>query len=390
MTLPLTTTDATALLGVYARVGPLFVAGEGSELIAEDGARYLDFVAGIAVNALGYNSPVIRETTLRALDTGLIHVSNLYRTEPGERLAAELTKSFAGGGQVFFCNSGAEANEGAFKFARKWSKKTEIVAFTGSFHGRLFASLAATDRPDYRRPFEPLLAGVQIIPLGDVEAARRAIRKERTAAVIIEPVQGEGGVRPVAPDFLAFLREQCDASGCALIFDEVQCGLGRTGTLFAAEASGVVPDMVTLAKPLGGGLPMGAILVNDAIASALTPGDHATTFGGGPFVATVALDALRTISDPDFLAGVRTKGEWLGARLNRLAAGTPRVREARGRGLMWGLELNEVAAPVVAAARERHLLVLTAGPTVIRIVPPLTITREELERGVTILEEVLA
>ncbi len=390
MTLPLTTADATALLGVYARVGPLFVAGEGSELIAEDGTRYLDFVAGIAVNALGYNNPVIREAALRALDTGLIHVSNLYRTEPGERLAAELAKSFGGGGQVFFCNSGAEANEGAFKFARKWSKKTEIVAFSGSFHGRLFASLAATDRPDYRRPFEPLLAGVQIIPLGDVEAARRAITKERTAAVIIEPVQGEGGVRPVAPGFLAFLREQCDATGCALIFDEVQCGLGRTGTLFASEASGVVPDMVTLAKPLGGGLPMGAILVNDAIASALTPGDHATTFGGGPFVATVALDVLRTISDPDFLAGVRTKGEWLGARLNRLAAGTSRVREARGRGLMWGLELNEVAAPVVAAARERHLLVPTAGPTVIRIVPPLTITREELERGVTILEEVLA
>ncbi len=388
MTLPLTTTDATALLGVYARVGPLFVAGEGSELIAEDGARYLDFVAGIAVNALGYNSPVIREAALRALDAGLIHVSNLYRTEPGERLAAELAKSFVG--QAFFCNSGAEANEGAFKFARKWSRKTEIVAFSGSFHGRLFASLAATDRPDYRRPFEPLLAGVQIVPMGDVEAATRAITKERTAAVIIEPVQGEGGVRPVAPEFLAFLREHCDASGCALIFDEVQCGLGRTGTLFASEASGVVPDMITLAKPLGGGLPMGAILVNDAIASALTPGDHATTFGGGPFVATIALDVLRTISDPDFLADVRTKGEWLGARLHRLAAGTPRVREARGRGLMWGLELNEVAAPVVAVARERHLLVLTAGPPVIRIVPPLTITREELERGVTILEEVLA
>jgi predicted acetylornithine/succinylornithine family transaminase len=388
VTLPLTTADATALLGVYARVGPVFVAGEGSELIAEDGARYLDFVAGIAVNALGYNSPVIREAVLRALDAGLIHVSNLYRTEPGERLAAELTKSF--GGQVFFCNSGAEANEGAFKFARKWSKKTEIVAFSGSFHGRLFASLAATDRPDYRRPFEPLLAGVQIVPLGDVEAASGAITKERTAAVIIEPVQGEGGVRPVAPEFLAFLREHCDASGCALIFDEVQCGVGRTGTLFASEPSGVVPDMYTLAKPLGGGLPMGAILVNDAIAAGLAPGDHATTFGGGPFVATVALDVLRTISDPDFLATVRAKGEWLGARLNRLAAGTPRVREARGRGLMWGVELNEVAAPVVAAARERHLLVLTAGPTVIRIVPPLTITREELERGVTILEEVLA
>ncbi len=391
MTLPLTTTDATALLGVYARVGPLFVAGEGSELIAEDGTRYLDFVAGIAVNALGYNSPVIREAVLRALDSGLIHVSNLYRTEPGERLAAELTKSFGGeGGQVFFCNSGAEANEGAFKFARKWSKRTEIVAFTGSFHGRLFASLAATDRPDYRRPFEPLLAGVQILPLGDVEAAMRAITPGRTAAVIIEPVQGEGGVRRVPDEFLAFLRQLCTETGTALIFDEVQCGLGRTGTLFASEASGVVPDMYTLAKPLGGGLPMGAILASDRIAGALAPGDHATTFGGGPFVATVALDVVRTIADPDFLADVRAKGELLGARLQSLSTASRRVKEARGRGLMWGLELNEVAAPIVAAARERHLLVLTAGPTVIRIVPPLTVTREDLERGATILDEVFA
>ena len=388
MTLPLTSSDATGLLGVYARVGPLFVAGEGSDLIAEDGTRYLDFVAGIAVNALGYNSPVIRDAVLRALDSGLIHVSNLYRTEPGERLAAELTKSFAG--QAFFCNSGAEANEGAFKFARKWSKKTDIVAFSGSFHGRLFASLAATDRPDYRRPFEPLLAGVQIIPLGDRDAAQRAITAERTAAVIIEPVQGEGGVRPVAAEFLAFLRERCDACGGALIFDEVQCGLGRTGTLFASEPSGVVPDMYTLAKPLGGGLPMGAILVSDAIAAALAPGDHATTFGGGPFVATVALEVVRTIAEPEFLAAVRAKGEWLVGRLRALATRSTRVKEARGRGLMWGLELTEAAAPFVAAARERHLLVLTAGPNVIRIVPPLTITREELERGATILEEVLA
>jgi len=333
---------------------------------------------------------VFRDAVLRALESGLVHVSNLYRTEPGERLAAELTShAFPSGGQAFFCNSGAEANEGAFKFARKWSQKTEIVAFSGSFHGRLFASLAATDRPDYRRPFEPLLAGVQIVPLGDEDAASRVIT-ERTAAVIIEPVQGEGGVRPVPAEFLALLRELCDKTGSALIFDEVQCGLGRTGTLFAAEQMGVVPDMYTLAKPLGGGLPMGAVLVNDAIAAALAPGDHATTFGGGPFVAAVALDVLRTIAEPDFLAEVRSKGEWFGRRLNRLVAGSARVREARGRGLMWGLELNDVAAPVVAAARERHLLVLTAGPTVIRIVPPLTISRDELERGATILAEVLA
>lgn len=383
---PATSADVSALLGVYARVGPLFVAGEGSELIAEDGTRYLDFVAGIAVNALGYNSPVVREAVLRALDSGLIHVSNLYRTEPGERLAAELTKLF--NGQAFFCNSGAEANEGAFKFARKWSKKTDIVAFTGSFHGRLFASLAATDRPDYRRPFEPLLAGVQIIPLGDRAAAEQAISKQRTAAVIIEPVQGEGGVRPVAADFLAFLRKLCDETGAALIFDEVQCGLGRTGTFFASEPSGVVPDIYTLAKPLAGGLPMGAILVNDAIAASLAPGDHATTFGGGPLIATVAVDVVRTIAEPDFLAEVRAKGDLLGSRLRAMSSS--RVKEVRGRGLMWGLELTDIAAPVVTAARERHLLVLTAGPNVIRIVPPLTISREEIERGATILAEVLS
>ena len=379
--------DAAALLGVYSRVGPLFVAGEGSELIAEDGTRYLDFVAGIAVNALGYNSPVIREAVVRALDTGLVHVSNLYRTEPGERLAAELTKSF--GGQVFFCNSGAEANEGAFKFARKWSQKTEIVAFTGSFHGRLFASLAATDRPDYRRPFEPLLAGVQIVPLGDRAATTRAVA-DKTAAVIIEPLQGEGGVRPVDSAFLAFLRELCDQKGAALIFDEVQCGLGRTGTLFAYEQAGVTPDMLTLAKPLAGGLPMGAVLVADRIAAALAPGDHATTFGGGPLVATVALEVLKTIADPDFLAEVRAKGTMLGQRLEQLAAKSPRVRAVRGRGLMWGIELGEPAARVLTAARERRLLVLTAGPNVIRVVPPLTISESDLERGVAILAEVLA
>jgi acetylornithine/N-succinyldiaminopimelate aminotransferase len=377
-----------ALLGVYGRVGPLFVAAEGSELIAEDGTRYLDFVAGIAVNALGYNSPVFREAVLRALESGLVHVSNLYRTEPGERLAAELTRNFAG--HAFFCNSGAEANEGAFKFARKWSRKPGIVAFSGSFHGRLFASLAATDRPDYRRPFEPLLPHVDIVPCGDREAAQRAITAERTGAVIIEPVQGEGGVRPVPAEFLHFLRELCDSTGAALIFDEVQCGLGRTGSLFAAEQSGVVPDIYTLAKPLGGGLPMGAILVSDRIAATLAPGDHATTFGGGPFVATVALEVLKTIADPEFLADVKTKGALLGARLGQIADRSARVREARGRGLMWGLELNDAAATVVAAARERHLLVLTAGPNVIRIVPPLTISRDDLERGSTILEEVLA
>jgi predicted acetylornithine/succinylornithine family transaminase len=377
------------LLGVYARVGPPFVAGEGCELIARDGSRYLDFVAGLAVNALGYGHPVIRRAALRALDTGLIHVSNLYHTEPGEHLAQELVaRSFAD--RAFFCNSGAEANEGAFKFARKWSGKSEIVAMSGAFHGRLFASLAATDRPDYRKAFEPLVPGIHTVPLGDRAAADRAVSAARTAAVIVEPIQGEGGVHPVPGDWLTFLRELCDERSAALIFDEIQCGLGRTGTLFAYEQCAVVPDLLTLAKPLGGGLPMGAVLLRDAIAGALVPGDHATTFGGGPFVAAIALEVVRAIGEPGFLAEVRRKGEVLGAALGRVVQRRTRARAARGRGLMWGIELAEPAAPYVAAARERQLLLATAGPRVIRLVPPLVISDEQLTHGVAILDEVLA
>jgi len=384
-----TTQGASALLGLYARVGPVFTGGDGVELIAEDGTRYLDFTSGIAVNALGYGHPVIRDALLRALDAGLIHVSNLFRTEPGETLAAELvSRSFAD--QVFFCNSGAEANEGAFKFARKWSKKTGIVAFSHSFHGRLFASLAATDHPEYQKPFLPLAPGVRILPLGDRAAAEAGITAEETAAVIIEPVQGEGGVRPVSDEWLAFLRRLCDTRGVALIFDEVQCGLGRTGTLFAYEQTGITPDMVTLAKPLAGGLPMGAVLVTGAIASALAPGDHATTFGGGPLVASVALDVLRTLSEPDFLASVRARGEHLDAGLERIAKTSSRIKAVRGRGLMWGVELTGPAAPVVTAARERQLLILSAGPNVLRLLPPLVIEDADLDRGLTVLAEVLA
>jgi len=381
--------STSALLGVYARVGPLFVAGDGVELIAADGRCYLDFVSGIAVNALGYNSPVIRAAITQALDAGLVHVSNLYRSEPGERLAEFLvSRSFAQ--QVFFCNSGAEANEAAFKFARKWTGRPGIVAFSGSFHGRLFASLAATDRPEYRRPFEPLVPGVQIIPLGDRAAAEATITAAQTAAVIIEPVQGEGGVRPVPTEWLVYLRRLCRERGVALIFDEVQCGLGRTGTAFAYEQTEVTPDLVTVAKPLAGGLPMGAVLLSADVAGALAPGDHATTMGGGPLVATVALAVLETIFAPDFLADVRRKGEHLGTRLGALPGTSRAVSEVRGRGLMWGIVLREPAGPAIAAARERGLLVATAGPNVIRIVPPLVVSLADLDRGLDILAEVLA
>ncbi len=265
-----------------------------------------------------------------------------------------------------------------------------IVAFSGSFHGRLFASLAATDRPEYRKPFEPLVPQIQIIPLGDRAAAEAAITAEQTAAVIIEPVQGEGGVRPVPIEWLAYLRRLCRDRHVALIFDEVQCGLGRTGTAFAHEQTGVTPDLVTLAKPLAGGLPMGAVLLTAEIAGALAPGDHATTFGGGPLVATVAQAVVETITAPSFLARVRERGEQLGSRLAGLPGRKRAVSEVRGRGLMWGIVLREPAAPLVGAARERGLLVATAGPTVIRLVPPLVISEADLDRGLDILTECLA
>lgn len=379
---------ADALLPVYRRFPVCIVAGDGCELIADDGTRYLDFVAGISVNLLGYNHPVLRAAIERGAATGVLHTSNLYRTLPAEELAAELVeRSFAA--HVFFCNSGAEANEGAFKFARRAAdgpEQREIVALKGSFHGRTFATLAATDRPQYREPFLPLVPGIRIVDANDQGVLERAISAERTAAVIVEPVQGEGGINVIPDALLRDIREMCSDAGAALIFDEIQCGLGRTGTLFAYEETGVVPDMVTIAKGLGGGLPMGAVLVNEAIAAAIKPGDHATTFGGGPFVAAVALAQLAVISEPAFLADVRRKGEWLGRRLAALQQRHEAVVAVRGRGLMWGIELADAVQPVVERALERHLLLLSAGPNVIRLLPPLVITQEELARGVDILE----
>ncbi|HEX7091495.1 MAG TPA: acetylornithine transaminase [Longimicrobiales bacterium] len=387
------TAAASPLLAVYRPAPPVFVAGRGAYLVAEDGREYLDFVSGIGVNALGYGDPEVLRAIAAAAETGLIHTSNLYRTRPAADLAAELVRlSFADA--VFFCNSGAEANEAAFKFARRWAResgardKIEIVALEGSFHGRLFGSLAATDRPAFRAPFEPLMPGVRFVPAGDVDAARAAISRERTAAIIAEPVQGEGGVRPLDASYLRALRTLADEADALLIFDEVQCGLGRTGHLFAYEAAGVAPDVLTLAKPLAGGLPMGAVLLSARVASAIRPGDHATTFGGGPFVASVASAVLRRIAAPEFLAEVRRKGERMGAALAALV-GRGGVIEARGRGMMWGLELEGAAGPVIGRALEAGLLATSAGERVLRLLPPLAIPEADLERGLGILAEVL-
>lgn len=374
------------LLGVYKRAPMKFVRGEGVELIDASGKRYLDFVSGIGVNALGYGDDGVERAIKDALSTGLIHSSNLYRTSPGEELAKDLTRlSFAS--KVFFCNSGAEANEGAFKFARKWARstgnsaKTEIVALRGGFHGRLFASLAATDRPSYRSPFRPLAGGVSICER-DLTELSAALNEETVAAVIVEPVQGEGGVRVLDNSFLANLRDLTSERNIALIFDEIQCGLGRTGHLFAYERAKVVPDMVTLAKPLAGGLPMGAVLMTEEIGAEMNPGEHGTTFGGGPLVASVARHVLSRISNPAFLNSVRENGEWFREKLGGLAEQSNKIRAVRGAGMMWGIDVVEPASEVVRRAWANELLTLTAGDHTIRLLPPLVMGREDLERGV--------
>lgn len=383
-----------AVLGTYAPPDILFVSGEGSWLVDDEGHRYLDLTSGIGVNALGYGNPTIHRAVRKALDSGLIHTSNLFRTEPAERLAAELVDATFPG-KVFFCNSGAEANEGAFKIARKWAgrvggpAKHEVVAFRGSFHGRLFGSLAATDRPSYQRPFAPLMPGVRFADLDDPRTWDDTISRESTAAVIVEPVQGEGGVRPVVPSVLRELRALCDERSVALILDEVQCGLGRTGRLFAFEHSGVRPDLLVLAKPLGGGLPMGAVVAQSAFANVMEPGDHATTFGGGPLVAAVARSVLAAIREDAFLARVRSLGERIAHCLEEAASESDAILEVRGLGLMWGIQLTDGAADVVARARENGLLVLTAGSDVVRLLPPLTISDEDLDHGLELLQEVL-
>lgn len=379
-----------AVLGTYKRAVEM-VRGEGVFLIDAEGNRYLDFVSGIAVNALGYGDAGL-VSTMRVASEGLLHTSNLYWTSPATRLAAAyVERSFAS--KVFFCNSGAEANEGAFKFARRWARtmgdaKRDIVALRGSFHGRLFASLAATDRPGYRMPFRPLAGGVGIVER-DIDDIAQALQADTAAALILEPVQGEGGVRVLDAGFVRELRALTTERKVALIFDEIQCGLGRTGHLFAYEGLGVTPDLLTLAKPIAAGLPMGAVLLNAEIAATIQPGDHGTTFGGGPFVATIAEYVLERLSDASLLASVRENGAWFGAQLRELASRTNRIRGVRGAGYMWGIDVMGTAAHVVSEAQAAGLLLCGAGEYTVRMLPPLIATRDELAQGLALLEHVL-
>jgi predicted acetylornithine/succinylornithine family transaminase len=384
------------LVGNYAPQPISLVRGEGCWLFDADDTRYLDLMGGIATTTLGHAHPKLR-AALEDQASKLWHVSNLYTTEPQIRLAERLTaNSFAEA--VYFCNSGAEANEAALKLARRHHRdhgddRFEIIAFEGSFHGRTLFTVSATGTPAYWKGFEPLVPGIHHAPWGDLEAVE-ALLSERTAAILVEPIQGEGGVRVPAPGFLAGLRRLADENGCLLIFDEVQVGMGRTGTLFAHEQEGVVPDVMTLAKGLGGGIPIGAMCTTRALSKALIPGTHASTFGGNPLACAVAAAVVDELLEGGVLDHAKAMGERLGEGLEKIAArfGGPGglVLEARGRGLLRGLALSRPPAPVVDACRAKGVLIISAGQNVLRIAPPLIISAEQIDQGLAVLEEVLA
>jgi predicted acetylornithine/succinylornithine family transaminase len=378
-------------VGVYARQPVAFVRGKGCELWDADGRRYLDFFAGLAVNNLGHCHPAVVEAVAEQAAT-LMHASNVYYTLPAGELAALLCRhSFAE--RVFLCNSGAEANEAALKLARRWGAdrgggRYEILSTTGSFHGRTFATLTATGQERYQRGFQPLLPGIRLVPYDDLPAMEAAVHDE-TVAILVEPIQGEGGVVVPGSDYLPGLRALADRRDLLLILDEVQCGLGRTGRLFAHEHAGITPDIMTLAKALGGGLPIGAMCTTTAIAAVLTPGSHASTFGGNPVACAAAAAAVRALADPALLEHVRAVGSHFRARLEALAGPRGPIRQVRGMGLMLGAELDRPGAPIVERCLADGLLINCTAERVLRFVPPLVLTRDQADEGLLILERAL-
>ncbi len=376
----------------YARAPICLVRGEGVRVWDSEGREYLDFAAGIAVVALGHCHPRVTAAIREAAGT-LIHVSNLFHTAPQTRLAKLLSEN-SFGDRVFFCNSGAEANEAAIKLARKYcrehfsSDRYEIIAMQNSFHGRTLATVAATGQDKYRRGFEPLMPGFKHVPYNDLRAVERAL-DNRTAAVLVEPIQGEGGVNVPDDGYLPGLRKLSDEAGALLILDEVQTGMGRTGRLWAYQHWGVEPDIMTLAKALANGVPIGAMIARDSVARALTAGTHASTFGGTPFVASVALATLTTLLEEKLPERAARVGRHLTAGLEALKARHSVIREVRGKGLLIGVELTRPADPVVTACREAGLLALTAGEMVLRLAPPLVVDEATCDRALAIVDSAL-
>jgi acetylornithine/N-succinyldiaminopimelate aminotransferase len=371
----------SALLSVYPQPRATFVAGEGVWLIDDAGRRYLDFGAGIAVVGLGHRHPAPLAAAHAQIDR-LWHASNLFATEPAAKLAEKLSDRF-GGGRAFFCNSGAEANEAALKYARKATGRPGVIALESGFHGRTIGALAATGQPAKRAPFEPLLPGVRFAAPNDVASLQEAAGDD-VGLILLEPVLGEGGVIPLTEEFAAAAARLADDLGALLCLDEVQTGAGRTGTFFCFEQLGVRPDLVALAKGLANGLPIGCLLVAEHAAGAFVPGDHGSTFGGNPVACAAACAVVDTIDEP-LLAAVREQG----ARLLTGLAALPGVVESRGRGLLAGAELDRPAQPVVDAALDAGLVCLTSSPNVLRLAPPLTVEPADVDHALEILAEVL-
>jgi acetylornithine aminotransferase len=381
-----------AIAQTYARYPLALVSGQGCTLYDDRQKAYTDFVAGIAVCNLGHAHPELARV-LTDQARRLWHVSNLYYTRPQAELAHWLTQhSFAD--RVFFCNSGAEANEAAIKLARKHFKdagkpeRYRVVSMQQSFHGRTMATLSATGQEKVRKGFDPILEGFDFVPFNDIEDLSCAVGPA-TCAVMLEPIQGEGGVRLPDDNYLAQVRQLCDETGSLLIFDEVQTGIGRTGKLFAYEHAGVAPDIMTLAKALGNGLPIGAMLATETVAGAFDAGAHASTFGGSPMVTAVALRGLQLLQEDNLLPRAAEMGDYLRRRLRELQARHPVIESVRGKGLLVGVELSEPGAPIVSACMERGYLINCIQETILRLAPPLIIRRSEIDGLIQCLDDVL-
>ena len=380
--------ESRYLMTTYGRPGPALVRGQGAYAWDADGKEYLDFIAGLGVLALGHCHPAVVEAVCRQAGQ-MMHCSNLFHIENQALLAQELVQA-TGLARAFFCNSGAEANEAAIKLARKHGGpgRYRVISALNSFHGRTLATLAATGQTAHQAGFEPMPEGFDHVPFNDL-AALEAAAGPQTCAVLLEPVQGEGGINPADPAYLAGVRQLCDRLGLVLIFDEVQCGLGRTGTFLAAEHYGVRPDIVTLSKALGGGFPIGAALATGKVAEAFQPGDHASTFGGNPLACAAALAALRVLRD-GLVEHAARMGAYFRQGLEELAGRRRQVVQVRGLGLMLAAELDRPGQAVVDACRDRGLLINCTAGRVLRFLPPLVIGEEEVGRALAVLDEVLA
>lgn len=372
------------VMNTYKRLPKVFIQGSGTYVWDNEGNKYLDFVSGIAVNSLGHCPQVVTEA-IQEQAAKLIHCSNLYWIEPQIKLAQFLVEKSCCD-QAFFCNSGTEANEAAIKLARKWGQgRYEIITMEQSFHGRTLGSLTATGQEKYRKAFSPLVAGFKYVPFGDLAALKEAITSQ-TCAIMLEPIQGEGGINVPAQGYLQQVEEICRQENILLIADEVQTGLGRTGKSFGYQNFNITPDIITLAKALGGGVPIGAMLAKKHVAEAFVPGDHAATFGGNPLAATAALKASSVLLNEDFLSSVQEKGQYFTNKLAELQKQFPeKITKVKGLGLMLGCDLAIEAAPIVEFCLENKVLINAVGGKILRFVPPLNVTEDQINQVVAVL-----